>query len=111
MFDDPDLQIQFEEKLSLAPATESYFLLSAFANMAISRDIRIGAEREVIERAATDIFRVGFVNEATAEHCCKNARDLLANVAIKHSSINSFILGQFENELVMAAVGTVRLCG
>jgi hypothetical protein len=91
----------------LAPATESYFLLSAFANMAISRDIV--SERDVIETATLDIFHAGFVNESTAEHCCKNARDLLANIALKHTSIMSFVLGQLENELIMTAVGMVQI--
>ena len=33
----PDLLIQFEEKCGEAGETELYFLLSAFANMAMSR--------------------------------------------------------------------------
>ena len=103
VLDDADLQIQFEEKLAQAAATESYFLLSAFANMAISRDIV--AEREFVERAVVDIFHVGFVNESTAEHCCKNARDLLANIALKHPSVQSFAIGLLEDETVLAAAG------
>ena len=35
--DCPDLLVQFEEKCSEAGETELYFLLSAFANMAMSR--------------------------------------------------------------------------
>ena len=103
ILDDPDLQIQFEEKLAQAAATESYFLLSAFANMAVSRDAI--AEREFVHRSVADIFHAGFVNECTAEHCCKNARDLLANVARKHPSIHSFILALLADDAVLAAVG------
>ena len=35
----PDLQLQFEEKCVEAGETELYFLLSAFANMAMSRGL------------------------------------------------------------------------
>ena len=44
--DCPDLVVQFEEKCSEAGETELYFLLSAFANMAMSRgqeDRRFGS--------------------------------------------------------------------
>ena len=44
--DCPDLLVQFEEKCSEAGETELYFLLSAFANMAMSRgkeDQRFGS--------------------------------------------------------------------
>ena len=44
--DCPDLLVQFEEKCSEAGETELYFLLSAFANMAMSRgkeDRRFGS--------------------------------------------------------------------
>ena len=78
-------------------------IISAFANMAISRDVV--AEREFVERAVVDIFHVGFVNESTAEHCCKNARDLLANIALKHPSVQSFVISLLEDEAVLAAAG------
>ena len=103
VLDDPDLQIQFEEKLAQAAATESYFLLSAFANMAVSRDII--AEKEFVQRAVIDIFHAGFVNESTAEHCCKNARDLLANIALRHPSVQSFVIALFQDDAVLTAAG------
>ena len=83
VLDDPDLQIQFEEKLAQAAATESYFLLSAFANMAVSRDIVV--EKEFVHRAVIDIFHAGFVNESTAEHwdaiqCCREISRHLSEI-------------------------------
>ena len=85
-----DLQLQFEEKCAEAGGTEVYFLLSAFANMAISRDIQ---DKRFIERAALDLFDVGFICEETRKTCSKNCRDLLSGVCHKHPMILSSLLG------------------
>ena len=45
-----------------------YFLLSAFANMASARDWK---DRQFIERAALDLFDVGFVCTGTRDHSSK----------------------------------------
>jgi len=85
----PDLQLQFEEKCAEAGETEVYFLLSAFANMAISR-----SKEDIIfiERATLDLFDVGFVCESTRDICSKNCRDLLSNVCHEHPFLISTLL-------------------
>ena len=85
----PDLALQFEEKCTEAAETEVYFLLSAFANMAISR----GQEDFLfIERAALDIFSVGFLCPATRDGNSKNCRDLLVGVCSRHPGVLSSLV-------------------
>ena len=85
----PDLQLQFEEKCAEAGETEVYFLLSAFANMAISRDM---SDKLFIERAALDLFDVGYVCKMTRSSCSKNCRDLLSSVCSRHPFLLSSLL-------------------
>ena len=57
----PDLLVQFEEKCSEAGETELYFLLSAFANMAMSRgqeDCRFGSICYKINQDILDYLQV-----------------------------------------------------
>ena len=59
--DCPDLVVQFEEKCSEAGETELYFLLSAFANMAMSRgkeDRRFGSIYYWINQVILDYLQV-----------------------------------------------------
>ena len=59
--DCPDLVVQFEEKCSEAGETELYFLLSAFANMAMSRgkeDRRFGSIYYWINQVVLDYLQV-----------------------------------------------------
>ena len=85
----PDLQIQFEEKCTDAEESELFFLLSAFANMAMSRKKE---EETFIKRAVMDLFYIGFVSETTRDANCKNCRDLISSVCIQHPFILSYIL-------------------
>ena len=85
----PDLQIQFQEKCAEAEETELYFLLSAFANMALSRGIK---DEEFIKRVVMDLFYIGFVYDNTRETNCKNCRDLLSSVCTQHPFILSYIV-------------------
>ena len=99
-----DLQLQFEEKCSEAGESEIYFLLSAFANMAIARG---QDDKLFIERAALDLFDVGFVCESTRINCSKNCRDLLYGVCSEHPSILTAIL-----EVMSSRVQQIgNLCG
>ena len=100
----PDLQLQFEEKCSEAGESEVYFLLSAFANMAIARD---SEEKLFIERAVLDLFDVGFVCEATKNNCSKNCRDLLNSVCSRHPSVLTSILEVMSNRVQQIG----HLCG
>ena len=100
----PDLQLQFEEKCTEAGDTEIYFLLSAFANMAISRGME---DVKFIERATLDLFDVGFVCETTRESCSKNCRDLLAGVCHKHPFLLTTILNVMSDRV--QHIG--KLCG
>ena len=100
----PDLQLQFEEKCSEAGESEVYFLLSAFANMAIARD---SEEKLFIERAVLDLFDVGFVCEATKNNCSKNCRDLLNSVCSRHPSVLTSILEVMSNRVQQIG----NLCG
>ena len=92
----PDLQLQFEEKCAEAGETEVYFLLSAFANMAISRDL---SDKLFIERAALDLFDVGYVCEMTRSSCSKNCRDLLSSVCSTHPFLLSSLLAVMADRL------------
>ena len=85
----PDLQIQFEEKCAEADESELFFLLSAFTNMALSRDAR---ESVFIRRVVMDLFYIGFASESTRDASCKNCRDLLASVCISHPFVLSYII-------------------
>jgi len=85
----PDLQIQFEEKCSDAEESELFFLLSAFANMAMSRK----KEEDIfIKRSVMDLFYIGFVSESTRDANCKNCRDLLSMVCQQHPFILSHLI-------------------
>ena len=92
----PDLQLQFEEKCYEAGEFEVYFLLSSFANMAISRGLE---DKLFIERATLDLFDVGFVCETTRNSCSKNCRDLLSTVCSKHPFLLTSLLGVMSNRI------------
>ena len=85
----PDLQIQFEEKCAEAEETELFFLLSAFANMGVSRKRQ---EEVFIKRVVMDLFYIGFVSETTREANCRNCRDLLSSVCSKHPFLLSYMV-------------------
>ena len=100
----PDLQLQFEEKCYEAGESDSYFLLSAFANMAIARSVE---DKLFIERAALDLFDVGFVCENTRSSCSKNCRDLLSSVCSAHPFLLTTIISVMSDRV--AHIGS--LCG
>lgn len=51
----PTLRHNFEEKLSNLPGDESYFLLTTFANMAMSRS---NQDYEFVRATTIDLFQV-----------------------------------------------------
>ena len=85
----PDLQIQFEEKCAEAEESELFFLLSAFTNMAVSREAK---ESVFIRRVVMDLFYIGFVSESTKDNSCKNCRDLISSVCGRHPFVLSHIV-------------------
>jgi len=52
----PQLQQQFEEKLTAMPDAESFYLLTTFANMAMARSDP--ADRSFVHAATLDLFQV-----------------------------------------------------
>lgn len=52
---DPQLRLQFEEKLTLMPDAEAYYLLTAFSNMAIAR---APEECEFVQAVVADLLEV-----------------------------------------------------
>uniref|UniRef100_A0A0K2TWM7 Ectopic P granules protein 5 homolog [Nasonia vitripennis] n=1 Tax=Lepeophtheirus salmonis TaxID=72036 RepID=A0A0K2TWM7_LEPSM len=91
VFTKPDFVIQFEEKFTESLENEEgYYLLTTFANMAISRNG--DQDRDFIERTSLDLFHIGFVNEDTSELCSKNVRDLLSNISTKHPFVMSLLI-------------------
>ena len=40
-----------------------------------------------------------------SQSSCKNARDLIANIALKHPSVQSFVISLMEDDAILAAVG------
>ena len=54
-FSDPDMNLVFEEQLSMMPANEVVYLLTAFANLAQSRTQK---DAHIVSTVAIDIFKV-----------------------------------------------------
>ncbi|KAK7871957.1 hypothetical protein R5R35_004755 [Gryllus longicercus] len=96
---DPDLRIQFEEKLTTMPEAESYYLLTTFANMAMARG---SSDRDFVKAATLDLFQIGFLSSATQESCSKSARVLLSNITTKHPSLLSDILAKLMDNFTQA---------
>lgn len=97
------LRKRFEEKLCEMPGDESYYLLTTFANMAMSRNYQ---DYDFIRAATIDLFQIGFLSEKTQESCSKDARSLLSNLTSKYPSLLSDILVQLRDNF--GSVGKVR---
>ena len=91
----PDRRASFEDTLSGLPDTEVMFLLTTFANMAISREF--SKSELFISSVITELVSVGFLNELTTEHS-KGARDLLSNVSKEHPQVLSHLVQLFSSE-------------
>ncbi|XP_012284320.1 ectopic P granules protein 5 homolog isoform X2 [Orussus abietinus] len=100
----PTIRKQFEEKLSAMPGDESYFLLTTFANMAMSRP---SEDYHFIQAVTIDLFQIGFLSQKTQDTCSKDARSLLSNLTSKHPSLLSVILQKLKDNFM--TVGKLSL--
>ena len=103
-----DFRASFEDTLSGLPDTEVMFLLTTFAQMAISRDF--DRSQSFICYVLNELISVGFLNDMTSSTCAKGCRDHISTVLKVHTKAISFLLQQFEGEtkLVESSV-SVRL--
>ncbi|OAD55806.1 Ectopic P granules protein 5 like protein, partial [Eufriesea mexicana] len=98
------LRAKFEEKLSNMPGDESYFLLTTFANMALSRTDK---DYDFVKTTTIDLFQLGFLSEKTQDLCSKDARSLLSSLTNKYPSLLSDILQKLRDNFV--SVGKLSL--
>ena len=99
-----DVKIHFSDALENVASTERLFLLTAFANMATSRK---ESDRDFIEHVCLELVDIGFLTASTFETCCKGARDMLANVAMIHPWILSFLVRQMDKTDNLMGLGKV----
>ena len=91
-----DFLTSFEDTLSGLPDTDVTFLLTTFANMAISRDF--DKSRQFVTTVISELISIGFVNDLTSGSCSKGCRDLISNIARKHPSVLSYLMDKFSKE-------------
>ncbi|XP_045603349.2 ectopic P granules protein 5 homolog isoform X1 [Procambarus clarkii] len=99
-----DTRGQFYDCLLKMEENESFYLLSALANMTAARE---ASEKEFIKVVIKNIFEATFVNEGTREELSRNGRDLLSTIAAKHPSSISFLLTATQEKIT--SVGGMAL--
>ena len=100
----PDTRGRFQDLLLKMGENESYYLLTAFANMAIARGKN---EKEFIEVVVNNVFEIGFVSESSREICSRNGRDLLATIASQHTFTMSYLLALTQEKI--SSLGNMAL--
>ncbi len=101
-----DFMASFEDTLSGLPDTEVMFLLTTFANMAISRDY--SECFDFINFVVTELLSIGFINDLTSGSYSKGCRDLINNIARSHPQIMSLLLDKFDKESILLVEVSVR---
>ncbi|XP_049842891.1 ectopic P granules protein 5 homolog isoform X1 [Schistocerca gregaria] len=96
---DPQVQLQFEEKLTSMPEAESYYLLTTFANMAVARGSK---DADFVRCVTLDLLEVGFLSAATRDLCSKTARSLLAGVTAEFPALLSVLLANLQDNFERA---------
>lgn len=86
----------FEETLTALPDTEVLFLLTTFANMAMTRSY--ANSKLFICQVTSELVSVGFINSLTSDSCAKGCRDLLSNISSTHPQMLSHLVHLFEAE-------------
>nr|XP_053655972.1 ectopic P granules protein 5 homolog isoform X2 [Cherax quadricarinatus] len=99
-----DTRGQFHDCLLNMEENESFYLLSALANMTVARE---SSECEFIKVVIKNIFEATFVNEGTREELSRSGRDLLATIASKHPLSMSFLLTATQGKIT--SVGGMAL--
>lgn len=94
--EDVHLRLTFEAKLSKMPPSEAFYLLTAFANMACSRESQ---DSEMIETICWEIFQISFLNENTKELCSKWGRELLFTISRQHPFVISGLLEEVRSNM------------
>ncbi|XP_068201303.1 ectopic P granules protein 5 homolog [Palaemon carinicauda] len=92
-----DTRGQFHDRLQVMEENEAFYLLTALANMAITREV---TEEEFVKVLVNNIYEATFVNEETREMLSRIGRDLLSAVATSHPFCLSFILTTTQEKLV-----------
>lgn len=97
------LDDNFSTKFNDDVATDDlFFLLHAFAQMALSR----GKEDwDFILFVTLDLLQIGFVNEGTRDFCYNTIKDLLTNITTKHPELIANVFNHLKNNL--EKVGTL----
>ncbi|XP_034233842.1 ectopic P granules protein 5 homolog isoform X2 [Thrips palmi] len=100
----PSLRAQLEDRLTSMPDSESYYLLTTFANMALSRHNHDWA---FIRAACLDLLQIGFLSLNSQEACSKSVRILLSGLVAKHPPLLSEILTRLSENF--SAAGKLSL--
>lgn len=93
------LRAQLEERLVSMPDSESYYLLTTFANMALSRH---NYDWVFIRAASLDLLQIGFLSPTCQEACSKSVRILLSGLVAKHPPLLSEILTRLSEKFSCA---------
>ena len=103
-----DFRASFEDTLSGLPDTEVMFLLTTFAQMAMSRDF--DGSKTFVCYVLEELLSVGFLNEMTSNTCAKGCRDHISTILKVHTRGISFLLQQFarETRLVESSVSLFK---
>lgn len=91
-----DTRGQFHDRLQVMEENEAFYLLTALANMAITREV---TEKEFVKVLVNNIYEATFVSEETREMLSRIGRDLLSAVATSHPFCMSFILTTTQEKL------------
>lgn len=95
----PALRAQLEERLVSMPDSESYYLLTTFANMALARH---NYDWMFIRAASLDLLQIGFLSPTSQEACSKSVRILLSGIVAKHPPLLSEILTRLSENFASA---------
>ncbi|XP_022694122.1 ectopic P granules protein 5 homolog isoform X2 [Varroa jacobsoni] len=93
---------RLEEKIENMLEEEVFYLLTTFANMAISRQ---EANRAFIHTVAVEVFNITYIHEKLREVHSKVGRDLLSRLVTKHPFVVSVLLDQIHQN--MSKVGNM----
>ncbi|OQR75216.1 ectopic P granules protein 5-like [Tropilaelaps mercedesae] len=88
--------VRLEEKIENMDEEEVFYLLTTFANMAISR---AEANRAFIHTVVVEVFNITYIHEKLRQAHCKVGRDLLSRLVSKHSFVVSILLDQIQQNI------------
>lgn len=96
--------MKFNDELA---TDDLYFLLHAFAQMALAKERE---DWDLIQFITIDLLQIGFINENTKDHCYGTAKDLLSNITNKYPELIADVFSYLKDNLHKAGSLSAYLC-